>query len=584
MRKVFAQLAGKLRRMTAGLREKPDVQIDDYVLEHFLLYNGLVGSTPENQPQYRDVRNDVVQAVNDRSAHQLAIALKLSPLWWEDRLEKIFTELASVNRESTIDCLLANRPIDDITGDTTPLSHTNWQVRSNAARMLAFLQEKKAIPRLVELLDDCENERRAAFCHIAYSLAKLGSEQSRLALIPFIEHSEPWFGVDAAGALSHFNLASVAPDLMTGILTGNELDDYMAVAIARRHKPLEFAEYKDEEIQEGSAELVMSLLKGLNGAFHSEHHLKQQLQEIAPRLNEMATTNPTARRLHAAISLNKWMADNALTASRSQEQIRDLSNKKYHELVKETLATANYSSAPQLGDLKHALRLTAQFKLTEMSPYLLPLIKEDFPALADLMDCLSVLGDTAAAPKIAELIGKKVNLDERCRSTPQAHPVFETDKQSADIYWSALKALGSFPHKSSVEVLSKAVNDFAPDKREQALLSLQTVLLSEDLHKNHYSGNLQDLIRERTDDPSSLVQAAALGGVAQHRLSGLIPDVLKCLNSRETSVQRRASETLFSLANNGHKDAVKQSLEAGISKELDSGKKQRMNKVLQRIQ
>jgi hypothetical protein len=36
--------------MAAGLGDKPDVQIEDYVLEHFLFYNGLVGSAPQNQP------------------------------------------------------------------------------------------------------------------------------------------------------------------------------------------------------------------------------------------------------------------------------------------------------------------------------------------------------------------------------------------------------------------------------------------------------------------------------------------------------------------------------------------------------
>ncbi|MBX9686702.1 MAG: HEAT repeat domain-containing protein, partial [Candidatus Obscuribacterales bacterium] len=229
MRQIFAVVAGKLRRMTAGLRDKPDVQIDDYVLEHFLLYNGLVGSSPENQPSFKEVRNDIVQSINDGDAHELAIVLKLPPLWWEDRLEKIFAEIAAINKEGAIKCLMAKRPDSDITGDTTPLSHSNWQVRSNAARMLAFLDHKAAVPRLAEMLQESSESQPAAFCHIAYSLAKLGSDQARKALLAHLESEEDWFRVDAAGALSYFSLASVAADLMQAMLAGPSLDDYMAL-------------------------------------------------------------------------------------------------------------------------------------------------------------------------------------------------------------------------------------------------------------------------------------------------------------------------------------------------------------------
>lgn len=45
----FKTLLKTFNRLRSGMREKQDVQLDDYILEHFLLYHGLVGSMPENQ-------------------------------------------------------------------------------------------------------------------------------------------------------------------------------------------------------------------------------------------------------------------------------------------------------------------------------------------------------------------------------------------------------------------------------------------------------------------------------------------------------------------------------------------------------
>jgi len=584
MRKVFAALAGRVRRLTSGLKDKPEVQIEDFELEHFLLYNGLIGSTPENQPQYKDVRNDMVQAINDASGHQLAIALKLPPLWWEDRLEKIFGEINEINRDGAIKCLLSERPLTDITGDTACLSHSDWRVRSNAARILAFLDAKHAVPRLIPLLDECQGDQKAAFCHIAYSLAKLGSEQARQALSAQLTQEEPWFGVDTTGSLAHWPLPSVSADLTRALLSGNIMDDYLAVCVAKRHRVVELAEYQDSEIQEGAAELVISLLKAIKGSFHNETHLHDQLEEAQPRINELAHQQPTPRRLAAAIALNKWVEDERDIARKPANQIRDISNKQHFASIKANFEKNKFETAAQVGDFKHALSLAAQFKLTELSPLLVPYIHTEAPALPELMHCIATLGDTSGASKITHVVEARVDLKKRCNQALDAHPSIEDDSKSSEIYWAALKALGSLPDKTSVALLSKAVNDHAPDKREQALLSLQTLLLSEDLRKNHYSGNLEELIRERTGDPAVSVQAAALAGVAQHKMTNLLPEVFKALHSREHSIQRRAADTLVSLANSGHRDSVKSAIETNLTKEHDAARRHRISNVRHRIQ
>ena len=577
----FKRLAKNMRKLSAGLQEKPHVTIDDYVLEHFLLYNGLIGSSPENQPSFRDVRYDIVKAINDDSPAKLAIALRISPLWWKDRLEKVFGEIAIVNRNGCIAHLLAERSFsDDTVGDSTCLSHTDWQVRANAAAMLAFLDAKEAIPRLIPLLKDVEGAHKNAFCHYAYALATLSSDQARLALVNELSNEEPWFRVDAAGALAHWNLASVSGDLMNATLDGCALDDYMAIAISRKHSISELAEFSDEKIREGVCEMAIAIIRGLNGPLHSEHQAQQQLLAAADRINQLALENPSPRRLHAAISVTEWATE--LGAPTPKNAIRDLSNPKHYTKVVDTLSARLFTTGAELGQLKHALYLCQRFKLTELTPHLTPLLNRDFPALPELFDCIAELGISNDAPQITEIVKERIDLPSRLLLAMSAHPVVEHNEENALIYWSALKALGSLPHPASLELLSKAVNDYAPDKREQALLSLQKICLSEPLLKA-YEGDLEELLKERLNDPAVGVQKAALNGIALHQMAQLVPEVLKSLNSRELSIQRQSSDTICTLAMGKEKTAVKAALEDSLRKEIDASKKARLQKVLDQI-
>lgn len=592
IKKAFSVFADCLRRMASGMQEPTKVEIEDYVLEHFLLYNGLVGSTPEDELVYRDVRNDIVQSVNDGSAHELAIALKLSPLRWADRLEKIFSDVALVNREGAIKCLSASPQVGDITGDTACLTHSDWQVRANAASMLAFLGDLQAVPALVKLLEQCSDAYRPAFCHVAYSLARLGSEPARQALVNQLANREPWFCVDAAGALSDWDISSVGTDLMSAMLAGSVLDDYMAVAIARRHGVAEFAQCDDDLSKEGTCELALCLIKALRGVFHAEAQIGEQLQAAQIRINELAVEKPTPRRLLAAIELNDWI-DSTLPSSKDSESsesadraeaallIRDISNAEHYESVRRTLAEPAFESAPAQTQFEHALTLASRFKLHELAPYLIPLVPRGFPALPQLLECIGSLGDPGGAPIIARLVEQTVDLDKRCSQPLAANPVIEADKELADVYWSALQALGCLPDPAAVEILRQAVNDYAPDKRERALLSLQAVMLHDELKT--YPVNLEQLIRERISDPATGVQAAALLAVANHRFVSLAPEVLKALQSNERSVQKQASETLRHLALEGSGTMLEPYLIESLRKERSVSGKQRLSQALQEI-
>lgn len=82
-------LAKWLKNAANLFNEKPPVKVDEFGLEHFLLYHGLVGSSPENQREFKDVRADIASAVARGNSHNLCINIKLAPLWWEDKLYRI---------------------------------------------------------------------------------------------------------------------------------------------------------------------------------------------------------------------------------------------------------------------------------------------------------------------------------------------------------------------------------------------------------------------------------------------------------------------------------------------------------------
>ena len=99
----------RLKRLASKFSDKPANKIDEHVLEHLLLYHGLVGSSPENQRDFKDVRADIFSAIDDESSSEIAIALKLPPLWWEDKLQTIISEVPQDKRAAVVACLLPER-------------------------------------------------------------------------------------------------------------------------------------------------------------------------------------------------------------------------------------------------------------------------------------------------------------------------------------------------------------------------------------------------------------------------------------------------------------------------------------------
>lgn len=588
---ILNQLTRQVRRLASAFREKPAVVLDDYLLEHFMFYHGLVGTSPENQPQFRDVRADIADALKHRSSSEMAIALKLPPLWWEEKLAAIFTELRPKYEESMCECLLPAHGIELPLPDSDPLRHPDWRVRANAARIIAHLGLTDAIPRMVAALQDSNDEQRASFAYIAYALARLQTEESRAALIEQLSHEEPWFRVDAAGALACWPLELIAPVVLPAVLQVNPFADYRAVAICRSHRPARLLAVDDAESREGALEVIIGLVEASSGPLAQEVFSDMQLHECLDPVVQLAREQPSPRRLRAALALARWVgqfgneikiADRAADCGdlnrAAAAALAEFGDARFADSLLQWLRD-RHEDLQQGAQLRHASKLAGYYGLRDAVPFLLQLATPRSPALDAAIEALGEIGDASAVPHLVNLIDQLVDLEERTARTASKQPVFEDNPAASRSYWHILRALSRLPAADSAECLLRASHDFAADKRQQALSSLVAVGNSGQLAEPMVA-RVASRVVEALHDPSPSVRVSALQGVGGLRLSGVLTDVVRLANARETSVWRQAAQTVRQLHADGYKAEVERALSDGVVGERDHFKRQRLQNLL----
>jgi hypothetical protein len=448
-----------------------------------------------------------------------------------------------------------------------------------------------AVPRMVTALDDEAPEQKAAFCHIAYSLAKLRTPQSRMALSKHLYSEEPWFRVDAAGALAFWPLAEVAQDLMTAIQDPHALTDYASVAIAKQHQPAELLRLQDDLLQEGALEVSIGLLQATAGTFSSDILVESRLHSCLPRIVELADQHGTPRRWRAVLELCDWICkdlddiayqDRTVNKDKTLADIRQIRERFSAERVGPLLLDwlrENHLNLADGSQLRHASKLCATFNLADAAPYLIPVAAPQSRAVNEAIDALAQLHALEAAPHLVQLAGQIVDVDERTAKMPNKQAVFEDNPAAAKTYWHILKALACMPTSDTIEYLLKASRDFAADKRQQALASLICVGSAAEL-KTTYATPVKDRVSEGLADPSPQVRVAALQGVAELQLFSLLPEVVKLTQSRETSVWKQATSTVKRLHADGFSGQVEESIGTAAARERDQYRRDKLRSLL----
>ncbi len=607
---LIGSLLKQLKRLAFTLNEKPSTAVEEYTLEHFLLYHGLVGTSPENQPEFKQVRADILEAFEHKSSLSLSIALKLQPLWWEDKLQSIISEVRASHGEELCISLLcpAESGNEELPPAQNPLKSEDWRVRSNAANLLSTLSATSAVPRIIESLDETSTDSlKAAFCHISYCLSLLKSDQSRTALVKYLNDEEPWFRVDAARALATWPWADVAADLARAILDNHNLSDYTSIVIARKHHPLSLLQHPDRLYQEAGLEMVIEIIKASSQTFQTEIVMETGVHWCWPQLHRLAPDFTSARATRATLALGDWLKEHSPLLAEHQTNfeiqpsdqeaaaaLRALSEEKLLLQVEETLAiisseascnrlaesleTYRPAAENSFEDIRHTVWLAGKLGITRSAPRLVELLKEQLSCTDEIIEALGLLGDPVAAGQLIELARNTVDLEERKARPTSAHPIEESDAAAAKHYWLILKALGHISHASSIELLLDASEDFAPDKRQQALQSLISTCSQSD-YKVH-STRVHETITRCLNDPSAQVRMAALDGVAQLQLIDLTSKVLKLFDSKEVSLSRKSLSVLSELADCGHKQAVTAAVDSKLRSEFDRYKKEKLQDFL----
>jgi HEAT repeat protein len=225
---------------------------------------------------------------------------------------------------------------------------------------------------------------------------------------------------------------------------------------------------------------------------------------------------------------------------------------------------------------RSAIVLAGRLKLADASAQLLKSLHEKND-LEQVIEAIGALGDPKLAPDLVQLARHTVDVKDRTNRVLSPQPVAEDDEQSAKTYWRILRSLGNLPAPDAVQLLVAAVGDFAPDKREQALLSLIEIQSLQPSLVSHNQAN-QAIEKGLSDANASMRVAALIGAGKGQSLANLSP-IIDALNSREMSVSRQSQEALSYLWK--HDSAkVAAALAEKLEKESDSFRKQRISDLI----
>ncbi|MBX3152412.1 hypothetical protein KF728_19795 [Candidatus Obscuribacterales bacterium] len=580
---VFAKW---IKKITSIFAEKTPVKPDDFELEHFMLYNGLVGTSPENQRQFKDVRADMKLAIESESSQQVASLLKLAPLWWEEKLKTIFADFT--DHAVLIKVLAPDVNEEALSYEDVPLLHEDWQVRANAAMLLAHLNATETVDKLIQSLHDTTNGARNAFPYIANALGKLSAPSGEDALVQYLSDEDPWIQVDLAAALAKFENGQPSPNLLKVLINKHSHSDYTAVAVSRILHPKIFFESDDALSTAVGCQIVSDLLDASLGTFNKETVVELGAPECFPYLAKLVENQPTCTVATTATRLAHWLENNhsyLLMSPPSQSDIEKVvaysNSDACRQLVSETLEVltgeTDISDPVKLSDLRSALDFAAKHQMNSESARIQRILKPEHPLLDNAIEALSRLDANEASVKLIEIANAKVNLDERSNLPKQLNPVQEPSRASAKTYWLILKTLGTLPTRESAEFLIQATGDHAPDKRAQALESLIAVLEeADDSVKKDLIPALQSRLSDALVDPAADVRKTALRGVATFEIVSDLEKVVGLTKAREVSTQREAFDTLSELAKKGHKKDVLESVSQAMKSEPNVHKRQKL--------
>lgn len=560
------------RRLAYRLKEKPKASLDDHAMEHMVFYHGLSGSSPDSGKEIRLVRADIKEAINEQNNQALSLALKLPPTMWQDRLQDIFSELNTDQKQIAISLLapaaehresLRANPADF---NSFAIAHSDWQTRANAANILAWLDAKETAPALAASI---ENDK-LSFVYIAYALGKLQGEEAKNVLTKYLTDPDAWLRVDAAGALACFDFETCANLLANALLAEEESLDYMAYAISRQQKPIKFLQAKEDLLSKAAGCMIIGLIEAAENSFSPDLVFETESDRCLPILAQLIETNSDPILVDATWVLSEWLRTEKFHLYENHNA-RIINNAEIKKRVLNNLQTAVSDNSLRKAELIHTIRLAGRLKIKEAISLLVQLLTVSTRAdksrpyemdntdsneraqgrpyeINYLIVALGELGDEAAAAPLIDCANKIVDLTVRCQLSKSKQPILEENVDESKTYWHILKALGNIPTKESITFLQQALDDYAPDKRARALTSLFSAY-----NKNRQLALVvpaDEIFVQAMQDPSPIMQLAALQSASDFYINeksvpaNLIEEVSHLIDKQENTVSKQAISLL----------------------------------------
>jgi HEAT repeat protein len=554
-----------IKGMSKAFEEKPQIEPDDFELEHFLFYHGLAGTTPLNQRKFKDVKADANLAFNNQSSVQLAAALKIPPLWWEEKLRVIFQEHSP---EATVALICPDL-----------LMHEDWQVRANGSNMLAFTKATDQIDALIESIDDTAVNTKTAFCHQIVALAKLAQglpeEQTSNAeqtLFKYLQNSDSWMRVDTTSAICQYGQeksATLKP-LLQSLCEPHLLSDYCAVVASRTIKPLTLLENSSDEISVAAgASMISGLLQAAKGTFGSDCIKEVELNKCLDSMIKIASAQDFENKSYWATLL---VSLRDLSHYLNLDSKINLADKKIQSKVSQKLAD---SKNPH--EQRNSIILAGDLKQTDSVDQLIKFLQKDFVFLNETIDALGKIGDSRASEPLLKLASQLVDLDERTSKGISTQPLLQDHQPEIKTYWRILLNLENLSDQSVLDFLVKQSADVAPDKRLAALNSMVTVKYS---LPNAAIAPVAERLSVLLTDPSLEVRTQAVSGIGILDIKDEIPRLAQLTSAKEVSFARQVFQTLSELAQAGHKVEVEAALRQKLKSVMDPHLSRKLNTLI----
>jgi|GEM_PF-479313 len=600
-------LLGKLFKKASGLlMDKPKVEVDYFGLEHFLLYHGLMGNSPENRREFKDVRADIISAISRKNSANLCANLKLEPLRWEEKLQRIFDEAIDISGKDLVYATLLPARTNELDeSGYVPLAHQDWQVKANAAGIIAHLRPPGAEEALIAALDATADDTAPSFLHISRACGTFYTPAMIEALSKQLQHTEPWTRVDAAAALSRFEIDESFAAVQKAFAYHHDFLDYAAMAAARNnYSPRDLLKSAQTTHRELGAQILLNIVEASKDTFAGYPDLVLETgiyQCLRPLTRALADSGnePRAVVYRALMSLCEWCATNqqylddcvvdppapehldaalALLRDKRAAMIAGLKSM-LPEVVAQQRATTSDGSARMISnDQRHAVLLAGALAEPTFVDHLIEII--DMSASDQeaslLFEAVQSLGQIAAdkefaaqnpdflhAPsaRLIALSHRLVDPAMRSKLPQQASPITEKNPYAAKVYWQILQTLGHFPTKDALNMLVLACQDTASDKREAALASA-IALFERTRGEMAGSQEVRKAIEDGLADPSNQVKLQAIAGAG--RIGGpecpYVAPLGKLIFAQEVSISKAAFTALGQLSQSGNKTQVVQIL------------------------